>query len=100
MHDFAPVMPVAHFAEDPHSIARSKRFLMTRIEREEAQHELRSRTARRTVVFDQTDELATWTKLHVAPNDDTFGLRRIARAQLGKRSQMRMVFITQRQMQD
>src|SRR3954464_5846510 len=100
MHDFEPVMTVADFSEDTYAIAPRKRLLMARVEGKEAQHELRSRAAQCAIVFDQRDELATRPVLHVAPQDDAFRLHRITGAELRERRQMRMVVITQRQMQD
>src|SRR5207248_5473779 len=73
MHDLEPVMTFAHFAEHAHAVASRQRLLVTRIEREESQYELRTSLSRRAIL-DQADELPARPILDVGANDDAFGL--------------------------
>ena len=78
MHHLEAEVAVAHVAEHAHAVARLQRLLLARIEREEAQHELRVAPRR---VGDQADELAARPVLDVGLDDHAFGLQRQARLQ-------------------
>ena len=99
VHDLEPVMTFAHFAEDPHAVASRQRLLVTRIEREETQYELRTSLSRRAIL-DQADELPARPILDVGANDDAFDLRGVTGPQFGERRQLRVIFVAKRQMQD
>ena len=99
MHDLAPEVAVAHFAEHADAATRCERLLLVRIEVEEPQDELRPRTAIVAIVFEQADELAPRPVLDVGGDDRALGLLLDAGLQCRERHDARVVLVAQRQVQ-
>ena len=93
MHHLQSEVPVAHFAERAHALARGKRLLLTGIEVKEAQHQLC------VAVLQQADELPPAPILNLGVGDGSLDLPRLPGRERRQRTQMRMVFVAQRQMQ-
>ncbi len=96
VHDLETEVAGPHVAEHAHAMTRLQRFLLARIEREEAQHELRVALRR---IGDQADELPPRPVLDVRIDDHALGLHGKAGLQRGERRQPRVVLVAQRQMQ-
>ena len=98
MHDLEAEVAGAHVAEHAHALARLQRLLLARIEREEAQHELRARGASGSAI--SADELPPRPVLDLGAHDHALGLHGEARLQARERHEARVVLVAQRQVQD
>ena len=96
MDDLRTEIAVAHIAVDADACALRERFLMARIEREEAQRE---RCVAALGIAQQADELPARAVLDVDIGDHTFGLHRHAGAHPGKRNEAGVILVAQRQVQ-
>src|SRR5437899_12468752 len=90
-------MPVAHFTERAHALARGQRLLLAGIEMKKAQDELR--VAVRSFLK-QAHELPAASILDLGIGDGALDLPCLAGCERVQWAQVRMVFVTQRQMQD
>src|SRR5579862_8188998 len=95
MHDLGSVIAFADVAEHAHARTARKRFLVARIEREEAQDE-------RCATFgiaDRADELAPGPVLDLRLRNDPFALDGFADTDVAQRDDPRVVLVAQRQVQ-
>jgi hypothetical protein len=97
MHDLKTEVAGAHVAEHAHALAGLQRLLLTGIEREEAQHELRFAIVR---VGNERHELAPRPVLDLGTHDHTLGLHEQPRLHGGQRHEARVVLVAQRKMED
>ena len=97
VHDLHAEVAGPHVAEHAQARARLQRLLLARIEREEAQHELRVAPVR---IRDQADQLPPRPVLDVRVDDHAFRLHGEARREGRKRHQPRVILVAQRKVQD
>ena len=100
MHDLAPEMTLAHFAEHAHAPSDGQCLLLVRVEMEKTQDELCASACGVGAVLEETHELPPRPVLDVRRDDGTFRLLLAAWSKRSERNNARVILVAQRQMQD
>jgi len=98
MDDLEAEVTVADVTEHANALSGGERFLLVRVEMEEAQHQLRARAT--LVVLEQANELPPRPILDLGIDDPSLGLLQRAARERRQWNQARVVLVAQRQVQD